>query len=121
MQSMPVPTARGIVMMHRRTSDRDISGGDTLSGMSNRAGTPAEVGQLAGLRTLQLSENQLTSLPAEVGGQLAGLYKLSLWKNQLTSLPVEVQALLATGTLIILDNNPIEAEELLFGPRINQH
>ena len=120
MQSMPVPTARGIVMMHRRTSDRDISGGDTLSGMSNRAGTPAEVGQLAGLRTLQLSENQLTSLPAEVG-QLAGLYKLSLWKNQLTSLPVEFQALLATGTLIMLDNNPIEAEELLFGPRINQH
>ena len=41
MQSMPVPTARGMDMMHRRTSDRDISSGDTLSGMSNRAGTPA--------------------------------------------------------------------------------
>ena len=50
---------------------------------------PVEIGQLTQLTTLYLSGNQLTSLPVEIG-QLAQLTELDLDYNQLASLPVEI-------------------------------
>ena len=50
---------------------------------------PAEIGQLAQLTVLNLSSNQLTRLPAEIG-QLTKLTKLELGWNKLTSLPAEI-------------------------------
>ena len=47
---------------------------------------PPEIGQLTSLRVLSLSNNQLTSVPAEIG-QLTNLQVLRLYSNQLTSLP----------------------------------
>jgi leucine-rich repeat protein SHOC2 len=49
---------------------------------------PAELGTLTALRVLNLNENQLTSLPAELG-TLTALTMLLLCGNQLTSLPAE--------------------------------
>ncbi|BBI17660.1 Predicted protein [Neochlamydia sp. S13] len=48
-----------------------------------------EIRQLSQLRRLDLSSNQLTSLPAEIG-QLAQLQELYLGGNQLTSLTPEI-------------------------------
>jgi hypothetical protein len=53
---------------------------------------PAEIGALTGLTELGLSRNRLTSLPAEIGA-LTGLTHLSLIDNQLTLLPAEIGAL----------------------------
>ena len=50
---------------------------------------PAEIGRLSALRSLDLGDNQLTSLPAEIG-QLTSLEELSLSGNQLTSVPAEI-------------------------------
>ena len=46
------------------------------------------------LRRLDLSGNQLTSVPAEIG-QLTSLEELGLGGNQLTSLPAEIGQLTA--------------------------
>ena len=48
------------------------------------------------LRVLQLGDNQLTSLPAEIG-QLTSLMVLDLRGNQLTSLPAEIGQLTSLG------------------------
>ena len=45
---------------------------------------PAEIGQLTSLEELDLYDNQLTSVPAEIG-QLTSLRELNLHDNQLTS------------------------------------
>ncbi len=50
---------------------------------------PAEIGQLTNLEELHLLDNQLTELPAEIG-QLTNLQVLALTKNQLTELPAEI-------------------------------
>jgi len=50
---------------------------------------PAEIGNLTNLQELYLGYNQLTSLPAEIGN-LTNLQELYLWNNQLTSLPAEI-------------------------------
>ena len=54
-----------------------------LGGFGLSGGVPTELGQLTSLKVLNLDENQLTSVPAEIG-QLATLEKL-----ELTSLPAE--------------------------------
>ena len=60
---------------------------------------------MTGLEMLWLNENQLTSLPEEIG-LMTGLKMLSLFNNQLTSLPEEIVAL--TGlTFLNLRNNPL--------------
>ena len=50
---------------------------------------PAEIGQLTSLGVLTLKNNQLTSLPAEIG-QLTSLGVLTLNNNQLTSMLAEI-------------------------------
>ena len=45
--------------------------------------------QLTNLKRLDLDDNQLTSLPPEIG-QLTNLHQLDLYNNQLTSLPAEI-------------------------------
>jgi hypothetical protein len=60
---------------------------------------PAEIGQLLALQKLNVSYNQLTALPAEIG-QLVALQKLEVQENQLTTLPVTLEKCIA---LYILD------------------
>ncbi len=50
---------------------------------------PGEIGQLTNLQKLYLRSNQLSSLPGEIG-QLTNLQKLYLSENQLSSLPGEI-------------------------------
>ncbi len=76
---------------------------------------PAEIGQLTNLTGLNLIANQLTSLPAEIG-QLTSLTKLSLYGNKLTSLPPEIGQL-TNLTILGLGGNkltslPPEIEKL---------
>ncbi len=59
---------------------------------------PTEIGQLTALRKLDLYGNQLACLPPEIG-QLSTLKELKLEANQLTSLPPEIGQLSALMTL----------------------
>ena len=74
----------------------DLSGQELTS-------LPPEIGTLTGLEGLNLSSNQLASLPPEIG-ELTGLKTLFVSRNQLTSLPPEIGALTALKTLFVNDN-----------------
>jgi leucine-rich repeat protein SHOC2 len=50
---------------------------------------PVEIGQLQQVQLLDLSENQITQIPAEIG-QLKELY---LYNNQITQIPDEIEQL----------------------------
>ena len=63
---------------------------------------PAEIGQLASLTWLSLSENQLMSVPAGIG-QLTSLTCLNLERNQLRSVPAAIRELRAAGCYVGLD------------------
>ncbi len=64
---------------------------------------PPETGKLANLTQLDLSRNQLTSLPPEIG-KLANLTGLGLNENQLLSLPPEIGKLANLARLYINEN-----------------
>ena len=64
---------------------------------------PAEIGKLTQLTKLYLSDNQLTSLPAEIG-QLTQLTELNLSNNQLTSLPAEIGNMTQLTELYLSNN-----------------
>ncbi len=64
---------------------------------------PPEIGGLASLQYLNLSENQLTALPPEIGG-LTSLQSLDLSHNQLTALPPEIGRLASLQTLDLSHN-----------------
>ena len=64
---------------------------------------PVEIGMLAGLKGLYLDSNQLTSLPVEIG-RLTGLTYLELSNNQLTSLQVEIGMLTGLKGLYLSNN-----------------
>jgi internalin A len=59
---------------------------------------PAEIGQLINLRSLNLRNNQVSSLPAEIG-QLVSLRSLDFSINQLSSLPAEIGQLVSLQSL----------------------
>ena len=65
---------------------------------------PAEIEQLTSLRELNLGGNQLTTVPAEIG-QLAALQVLYLGDNQLTSVPAEIRGRRAVGCFVHLDTD----------------
>ena len=77
---------------------------------------PPEIGQLLNLQALNLAENQLTTLPPEIG-QLLNLGSLILWRNQLTTLPPEIGRLVNLQSLILwrsqLTTLPPEIGQLL--------
>ena len=64
---------------------------------------PKEIGNLTSLQTLYLGDNQLTSLPGEIGN-LTSLQRLDLYNNQLTSLPKEIGNLTSLYRLDLSDN-----------------
>ena len=66
---------------------------------------PKELGQLANLTELYLSQNQLTTVPKELG-QLANLTELYLSQNQLTTVPKELGQL-ANLTELYLSQNQL--------------
>jgi GTPase SAR1 family protein len=73
---------------------------------------PTSIGLFPNLRVLQLSANEITSLPAELCKELQRLEVLDLSKNRLTSLPSAISDLLSLNSLILGDNDlarlPIE-------------
>src|SRR3989304_958273 len=68
---------------------------------------PAEIGQLTNLQKLWLYNNQLTTLPAEIG-QLTNLKQLDLVYNQLTTLPAEIGQLTNLRNLYLYKKQLIE-------------
>jgi internalin A len=64
---------------------------------------PHEIGELTKLTTLNLWRNQLTALPPEIG-KLTHLTTLNLWSNQLTALPPEIGELTNLTALYLRDN-----------------
>ena len=61
---------------------------------------PAEIGQLKSLKVLDLRGNLLRNLPAEIG-QLTSLERLNLNDNQLTCVPAAIRGLEAAGCFVI--------------------
>ncbi|MEH2082636.1 MAG: leucine-rich repeat domain-containing protein [Nostoc sp.] len=81
----------------------------TVLDLSNNqlSSLPPEISQLSNLRRLDLSNNQLSSLPPEIG-QLSNLTELYLYNNQLSSLPPQFSQL-SNLTELYLDNNQLSS------------
>ena len=83
----------------------------TLDLRQNRlTALPAELGDLAALQTLNVDRNALKSLP-EALGQLSALHTLTATHNQLHELPSSWRRLRALSVLR-LQRNPLEPEQL---------
>ena len=65
---------------------------------------PAEIGQLTALTGLYLQRNQLTSLPAEIW-QLTSLREFNVGDNELTSVPAEIGQLTSLQELFLFNND----------------
>ena len=76
-----------------------------LSRVGLSGGIPEELGQLASLQELLLSDNQLSGGIPKKLGQLASLQKLGLHDNQLSgSIPKELGQLASLQVLLLYDN-----------------
>ena len=88
----------GLIKKAARTGQTELDlSGNQLSEL------PAEIGQLVNLTTLNLRGNQLSELPAEIG-QLVNLTTLHLSGNQLSGLPAEIGQLVNLTTLHLSGN-----------------
>ncbi|HAC62039.1 MAG TPA: GTPase, partial [Cyanothece sp. UBA12306] len=70
---------------------------------NNLTKIPPEIGQLTSLQELYLSGNRITEISSEIK-KLASLQKLYLWRNQLTAVPPEVGQLTSLQILNLTDN-----------------
>ena len=104
--SIPIDNWRGIAISGtpKRVTKLVLSR-DRVTGRLNGR-LPAELGDLAVLTTLKLSENQLTgTIPPELGN-LANLTELNLWDNQLTgAIPAKLGDLPNLRSLILNNND----------------
>ena len=69
---------------------------------------PAEIGNLINLLQLHLSNNQLRSLPAGIG-KLVNLNELNIFNNELSSLPFEI---ISIKNIINIDESAYEINNL---------
>ena len=88
----------------------DLSGKELTS-------LPPEIGKLVNLQILYLNNNQLTALPPEIGN-LVNLTRLYLYSNQLTALPPEIGNLVNL-TYLHLSINRLTALRPEIGKLIN--
>ena len=65
---------------------------------------PSEIGELDGLRKLNLEENEISSIPSEIG-KLTSLRKLNLDKNEIRGVPSEIGKLTSLTKLSLYDNH----------------
>ena len=93
-----------MIKINGKSFNKDIKKLDLSSNQLTQL--PSEIGHLTRLTYLTLSSNRLTQLPSEIG-QLTQLTKLYSGNNQLTQLPTEIGNLTQLTTLA-LHNNPIE-------------
>jgi internalin A len=93
----------------------------TLLDLSNNQLTavPKELGELKALTHLYLSNNQLTAVPKELGA-LKALTRLSLHNNQLTAVPKELGELKALTHLFLHDNPALGLPREVLGPTIGE-
>src|SRR3989338_2043867 len=80
----------------KRLTKLDISSNQLTS-------LPAEIGGLQALQRLNVYNNRLTSLPEEIG-RLQALQRLNVYNNRLTSLPGEIGRLQALQELNVASN-----------------
>ncbi|MFC1715730.1 COR domain-containing protein [Candidatus Poribacteria bacterium] len=85
---------------HKQTGSLDLSGNELTE-------LPSEIGQLTSLTRLDLRSNKLTELPPEIG-QLTSLTSLFLSNNELTELPPEIGQLTSLLSLFLRNNQLTE-------------
>ncbi|MEQ9001383.1 MAG: COR domain-containing protein [Coleofasciculus sp. B1-GNL1-01] len=77
---------------------------------------PAEIGQLTALQSFDLSDNNIQKLPPQIG-QLTALQSLQLWDNKIQKLPAEIGQLTSLQSLNLRGNKlqelPPEIQQLL--------
>jgi Leucine-rich repeat (LRR) protein len=75
---------------------------------NNLSSLPAEIGKLINLQNLYLYNNSLSSLPAEIG-KLVNLKKLYLNNNSLSSLPAKI---LKIKNIIVIDETSYDINNI---------